>query len=359
MGKLDRYIGRHVLGAMLLVLLVLGGLELLFDTVDELGETEDNYDTAQALRYVLLTVPRRLYELLPVTALIGALAGLGALAAANELVSIQAAGISRWRIAIAVMQPSLLVVLLGLVLGEYVVPKLDVEAEIGRSIAHGETVALSGYGHWQRDRGAFLHFNSLEAEGVLNGVTLFEYDEQYRLIRQVTAERAQYLPGSVPQWRVLNGNELGFTYSGNDVTRSQTAFTERDVRLDLDPELLQVLIVDPDSMSIGDLDRFAARFVEQQQDASPYQLAYWKKVLQPLSTAVLVLLAISFIFGPLRSASMGSRVFIAISVGLVFTILQRLAQNVSQVYHLPPLWAVLVPILLCLGFGLAMLQRRA
>jgi lipopolysaccharide export system permease protein len=358
-ARLDRYIARHVLVAMLLVLLVLGGLDLLFTAVDELGETEGNYGTAQALRYVLFTAPRHLYELLPVTALIGALAGLGVLAAANELVSMQAAGMSRARIARAVMQPSLLVVLLGLVLGEYVVPPLEVEAEVGRSVAQGETVGLSRYGHWQRDGGAFLHFNSMEADGSLNDVTLFEFDQQHRLMRQVAAEHAQYINGAAPFWRLLRGNELVFSYASNDVSRAQSQFAQQDVQLDIDPQLLRVLIVDPDSMSIRDLDRFATRFVAQQQDASPYQMAYWKKLLQPLSTAVLVLLAISFIFGPLRSASMGSRVFSAICVGLLFTILQRLAQNVSQVYHLPPLWAVLVPILLCLLCGLLLLQRRA
>ena len=77
MAKLDRYIARHVLAAMLVVLLVLGGLDLLFTAVDELGESEGNYDTAQVIRYLMLTAPHRLYELLPVTALIGALAGLG------------------------------------------------------------------------------------------------------------------------------------------------------------------------------------------------------------------------------------------------------------------------------------------
>lgn len=345
---------------MLLVLLVLGGLDLLFAIVDELGETEGNYGALEALRYVLFTVPRHVYELLPATALIGALAGLGALAAANELVSMQAAGVSRWRLSLAVMQPAALVMVLGLVLGEYVVPKLEVAAEVGRSMAQGETVALSRYGHWQRDGSAFLHFNSLDAEGVLNGVTLLEFDEQYRLTRQLSGDRAQYVANSAaPYWQLLDVTELRLEYPGNEVIRTQQQYARQQVPLALTPELLQVLIVDPDSMSIRDLDRFAARFVAQQQDASPYQLAYWKKVLQPLSTAVLVLLAISFIFGPLRSASMGSRVFIAISVGLLFTILQRLAQNLSQIYHLPPLWAVLLPILLCALLGMVLLQRKA
>ena len=85
---------------------------------------------------------------------------------------------------------------------------------------------------------------------------------------------------------------------------------------------------------------------------------FWKKTLQPLTTAVLVLVAVSFIFGPLREATMGSRVFTAICFGLLFTILQRLVHNVALVYQFSPLTAVLLPLLLTALLG-AWLFRRA
>ncbi|MES2603446.1 MAG: LptF/LptG family permease, partial [Pseudomonadota bacterium] len=192
MGKLDWYIARQVLAAMLLVLLVLGGLDLLFTAVDELGETEGGYGTVAAFRFVLFTTPRHLYELLPATALIGALAGLGSLAASNELVGMQAAGYSRWRITRAVMQPAVIVMLLGLLLGEYLAPRLELRAEVDKSQARGQSVGLSRYGHWERDGNMFLHFNSVETYGVLYGVTVFEFDDEQRLLRQVAADAAVY-----------------------------------------------------------------------------------------------------------------------------------------------------------------------
>lgn len=366
MGKLDWYIARQVLAAMLLVLLVLGGLDLLFTVVDELGDTEGGYGTLAALRFVLYTTPRHLYELLPATALIGALAGLGSLAAANELVGMQAAGYSRWHITRAVMQPAVVVMLLGLLLGEYLAPRLELLAEVDKSHARGQSVGLSRYGHWERDGNMFLHFNSVETFGVLYGVTVFEFDDEQRLLRQVAADAAVY-KGAVDSadntgidqpWQLQKGTELRFNHEGAEVTNTQATFAELDVQLDLTPALLQVLIVDPDSMAISDLWSYANRFEQQQLDAGRYFLAFWKKALQPFNTAVLVLIAISFIFGPLRSASMGSRVFSAVSLGLVVTIVQRLLQELSLVYHLPPLSAVLFPIVLCMLAGILLLQRR-
>lgn len=361
MSRLDRHIGSTVLGAMALVLLVLGGLDLLFTGIDELGETDEIYGAPAALRYVLLLYPRHLYEMLPMTALIGALVGLGALAAGNELVAMQAAGVTRRRIAVAVMKPAVLVMALGMLLGELVAPPLEVRAQVGKALAQGQQVAMSRYGHWERDSNAFMHFNAIEPEGILYGVNIFEFDGQQRLVRSVSAERAFYLGADAGEgrfrWSLEAGSETIFDHSTASIAAQQSQFTAREWTLDLSPELLQVLIVDPDRMALSDLYRYARRFERQGQEADTYYLSFWKKLFQPLTTAVLVLLAISFIFGPLREATMGSRVFTAISIGLGFTILQRLVHTVSLVYQFSPLLAVLVPLVLCGLCGLALMRR--
>lgn len=356
MRKLDRYVGRSVLLAMAVVLLALGGLDFLFTVFEELGDTEGSYDTIAALRYVLFTFPRHVYELLPMTALIGALVGLGMLAAGNELVALQAAGITRMRIVGAVLQPTLLVILAGIALGEYVAPALELRGEVGKALASGEQVALSRYGHWERDGEAFMHFNAIEPDGVLYGVNLFVFDEQQRMVRTVSAERAVYAGAD---WRLENGTEFAFAHTAGGVSGTRSDFTTQRWELDLTPELLQVLIVDPDRMAIGDLYRYAQRFERQGQDADAYYLAFWKKALQPLTTLVLVLLAISFIFGPLRQTTMGLRVFTAICFGLTFTILQNLLHTLSLVYRFEPLVAVVLPLLGCALLGLMLFRRAA
>lgn len=391
MSRLDSYIGRQVVIGMALVLLVLGGLDLLFSMIEELGRTNELYGGMDAIEYVLLTFPRHIYELLPMTALIGALLGLGMLAQGNELVVMQSSGVAVSRIVLSVMKPALVIMLLGLVLGEYVAPRLELRAEQHKSMAYGEEIGLSRFGHWTRDGDAFIHFNSIETEGVLLGVSLLIFDGRNWIERSVEAERAVFVaqdqggaqPGAgqngVVQrerlqpvagdpdaaavgtggfWMLQNGREIIFAYEGDEQVSSEVRqFSAQNWDLDLTPDLLQVLILDSDKMAMTDLYRYARRFERQGQDAAPYFLAFWKKALRPLTTAILVLVAVSFIFGPLREATTGSRVFSGICFGLAFTIVERLIHNLSLVYQLSPLFGVVLPIVLIAGLGMLMFRR--
>lgn len=360
MKRIDRYINRQVLLAMAVVLLVLAGIDLLFTLVDEISETDDAYSTAAAFRYVLFVFPRHIYELLPMTALIGSLIGLGILASANELMVLQAAGVKVLRIVWAVMKPAMLVMAAGLLLGEYIAPRLELQGEVGRALARGEQVALSRYGHWQRDGEAFMHFNAIDPDGVLHGISIYEFNADKTLAGLTTAQSAVFdASAGNGYWVLHEGTETRYTPGLAAPVADSYDFLEKSWAVDLSPDLLKVLIIDPDKMSISDLWRYASRFENQGQDGGPYFLSFWKKSLQPLTTAALVIVAVAFIFGPLRSAAMGSKVFTAICFGIVFYLVQNLLSTVSLVYQFNPLLAVTLPIFLCLGIGMALLRRAA
>ena len=135
------------------------------------------------------------------------------------------------------------------------------------------------------------------------------------------------------------------------------SYLQLDWNIDLSPQLLSVLLVDPQRQSISGLFRFAAYFREEGLEAGSYYLAFWKKLLQPAATGALVLLAISFIFGPLREATMGFRIFVAIFIGLGFTIIQRLLEPASLLYGFSPVLAVLFPIIVCFVLGVLLIRR--
>lgn len=123
MVKLDRYIGKSVLVAILAVSGIILGLASLFAFIDEMKSTSSSYTMLDVLSFVLLTAPRRLYEMLPVAALIGCLIGLGSLASNSELTIMRAAGVSTRRIVWAVMKPMLVLMLVGILIGEYLAPR--------------------------------------------------------------------------------------------------------------------------------------------------------------------------------------------------------------------------------------------
>lgn len=351
MVKLNRYIGSSVLLSILAVLGIIVGLGLLFAFIDELGDIERNYRVQDAAWYVLLTTPRRIYEMLPMAAMIGCLVGLGTLASSSELTVMRAAGVSLMRIVWAVMRPMLVLMLAGILLGEYVAPWTEGMAKSYRAETQGKDDAQSGkHGLWHREGREYIHINAVTTRGVLRGVTRYRFDEQRNLLSSSFARLASH---QGDHW-VLE--DIRVTHFEKQQTRIETLASQRwDV--ELDPQLLSTVILEPESLSISGLWRYTHYLAEQDLNNARYWLAFWVKVLQPLVTAALVLMAISFVFGPLRSVTLGQRVFTGVLVGFVFKIAQDLLGPSSLVFGFSPLLAVVVPAAICAGAGLLLLRR--
>jgi lipopolysaccharide export system permease protein len=350
MNRLDRYIGRQVLMSILAVLGVLWGLSLLFALIDELTFMRAAYGVPDVLEYVVLTSPRRLYELLPMGALIGCLIGLGTLASSSELTVMRASGVPLVRIVGAVMAPMLLLMMLGLALSEFVMPKTEVLADFKRDLARNGGHALSSDGLWHREGNQYVHINAARSDGVMLGITRFVFDEARVLQESSFAERAEF---AGDHWTLHEVITTRFAEQATEVVRQPT----ETWRVELTPQLVGTLITEPDALSISGLWRYARFLGGQGLDNGPYWLAFWGKVLQPLITASLVILAISFIFGPLRSVTLGQRIFTGVLVGFVFRIIQDLLGPASLVFGFSPLLAVVLPGALCALIGLRLLQR--
>ncbi|EWC42864.1 LPS export ABC transporter permease LptG [Pseudomonas stutzeri] len=351
MVKLDRYIGVHVFFAILSVLGIIVGLALLFAFIDELGDVQGGYGLTDALEYVLLTSPRRLYEMLPMAALIGCLIGLGTLASSSELTVMRAAGVSLGRIVLAVMKPMLVLLVAGILIGEYAAPWAEDIAQARRSLAQGEGEAQSSKrGLWHRQENEFVHVNAVQPGGVLVGVTRYRFDDERRLLSSSFARRASY---QEDYWRLENISTTHFRGDHTEVVRA------KDERWDvqLTPQLLGTVVMEPEALSITGLWRYIHYLGEQGLNNARYWLAFWTKLLQPAVTVALVLLAISFIFGPLRSVTLGQRIFTGVVVGFVFRIIQDLLGPASQVFGFSPLLAVVLPAGACALVGIWLLRR--
>jgi lipopolysaccharide export system permease protein len=356
MKILDQHISRTVLLSMTVVIGLMGTLDLIFSLLDQIANMDENYSLINAISYVMLTTPTSLYEMLPFTALGGALIGLGVLASNNELVVMQAAGVRTGRIILAVLKPTLLVMALSLLIGEYVSPPLEQTARSNRAVQQSANASIgSEQGNWQRIGNDFIHINAIAPGGTsLFGITRYTFSDGRQLVSASFAETAEYIEsGSGNYWLLQNIDEsiLG------DRTIASNHYLQEDWHVDLSPELLSVLLVEPDEQSITGLYRLAQYFESEGLDSAAYELAFWKKLTQPIATLALVVLAISFVFGPLRESTMGFRVFVSLAIGLVFTIVQRMMEPASLIYGFSPLFAVLLPILLCGMLGFVLIRR--
>lgn len=353
MRKLDRYVGVTVFLAILAVLGVILGLSMLFAFIDQLSALDDSYTLGAATKFILLTTPSRIYDLLPMAALIGCLVGLGTLASNSELTVMRAAGVSLHRIVWAVMKPMLVLMFVGILIGEYVVPYTETQAQSDRALAQSDGgVVSSRNGLWHRQGQEFIHINVVQADGILLGVTRYDFDEQHELLRSSFARRGTFQNG---QW-VLEDVTTTLLHPQEKRSEVQRQATE-SWNIELSPKLLSTVVMEPEALSISGLWSYIHYLQEQGLNSNRYWLALWTKVLQPAVTAALVLMAISFIFGPLRSVTLGQRVFTGVLVGFTFRIAQDLLGPSSQVFNFPPLLAVLVPACFCALLGAWWLKR--
>ena len=107
MKLLDRYIGTLVIKGYVLVMLILLSIFSFLALMQQLKDVgEGSYTTVDALFYVALTMPQRILDLAPVTALIGSLVALGTLAKHSELIAIRAGGASITAIGKSILKPA-------------------------------------------------------------------------------------------------------------------------------------------------------------------------------------------------------------------------------------------------------------
>ncbi|MEC8822335.1 MAG: LPS export ABC transporter permease LptG, partial [Pseudomonadota bacterium] len=252
MHKIDGYVMRTVGGAMFLVMVVVLSLDVIFAFIAELEDTRNEYQTLQALWYVALTLPRRIYDYLPLGAFMGCLVGLGSMASSSELTVIRAAGVSLKRIVWSAMKPALIVVLLGVAIGEYVAPITERIAQSDKAVALGAGSSMaSAEGVWHREGNTFMHLNAVQPNGVLHGVSMFRFDDARQLQVASFAERAIY---QGDYWLLENVTS----------TRIEPERTVRDVSASLrwetglSPSVLSVLIVKPENLSMTGLYTYAA-----------------------------------------------------------------------------------------------------
>ena len=350
-----RIVAKHVTKTTLLAMLgataILSALQILFTYLGELGDLKENYNAWDALKYVLWGAPQYLYEILPISALIGSVLGLGTLASNSELIVMRASGISLWRIVGWVVRSALALVVLSFVLSEWVIPYTNEQAKSAKS--HRSVAALGEVkGYWTREGDRFIYIDYANAKGELSKLQVVDFDNTHHLKGVLNAEAGQFVRDG--QWNIHKALEMNVLPTGN-ATLTQQA--QAPLSLALQPKYVHMVTIDPEDLAPSQLISFMSYMHEYSQVPKTYKLAFWQKVGAPFSLIALVIIACSFIFGPLRQQSMGFRLVIALFTGLGFFYLQDFLGYASLVYAPSAAWFVFVPIFLMFAVGGYLLQR--
>ncbi|ATM97371.1 lipopolysaccharide ABC transporter permease [Yersinia frederiksenii] len=353
-GVLDRYIGRTILNTILMTLFMLVSLSGIIKFVEQLRRVgQGDYSAASAGMFTLLTVPKDIEIFFPMAALLGALLGLGSLATRSELVVMQASGFTRMQIAASVMKTAIPLVLLTMAIGEWVAPQGEQMARNFRAQQmYGGSLLSTQSGLWAKDGSDFIYIQRVSGDKELTGVNIYHFDKQDRLLSVRYAATATFEDNL---WRLSQVDESDLS-NPNKVTGSQTLTGEW--KTNLTPEKLGVVAMNPDSLSISGLHDYSKYLRQSGQESNRYELNMWGKIFAPFSVAVMMLMALSFIFGPLRSVPMGVRVVTGIFFGFVFYVLDQIFGPLSLVYNIPPVIGALLPSILFLLISVYLLLKR-
>lgn len=353
MRRITGYVSRTVFIAIAMTLLVLTSLDFIFGLIGQLNKVTEVYTVKEVMLYMALIMPGHIYGFIPYACLIGVLAGLGLLASTSELVIIRAAGVSVSQIVWMALRPTFIFILVALVIGEFIAPYAERTAEARRDFLRYNWVKPLPANVWSRESGNFMYVEAVKPNGILQGVTRYQFNEQHQLLVASYTETATYENG---RWKEHN---IRVTQVDKDRGLIHSQIASRDWETDMTPQLFNILASEPEELSMRDLHYYVNYLEGQTLSSSAYSIAFWQKCLQPLATASLVLIGISFIFGPLRSVTMGQRIFSGVIIGVIFLLLQKLLGPSSLVFGFPPLVAVLIPIFLCVLVGIGLLRRAS
>lgn len=352
MRLLDRYVGAAVLRGCLLASLALVAAFTILALVEELDDIgKGRYRLADALAFVALTTPRRLLDLQALTALLGSVAALGALASGWELTAMEAAGVSRLRVAWAALQAGLLVMVVGLGIGQFVAPPLDQLAHAWRARALTATISVpSAHGFWSREDRRFVGVRHVLEPGLLADVQVFEFDEDARLRRFVRAERVRVRDG---RWEMTDVLEKTLSESGIE-TRRHAVLTWHSF---LTPQQVGLLVLPPQSLSFTELFAYVRYLRASSQAPTRYELALWQNATQPLAAGAMVLLAIPFAFGLLRLASAGKRIMLGSVAGIAYHLATQVIARAGLLLALHPAVTTLGPVVAAVGVAVWLFRR--
>ncbi|MGE6473348.1 LptF/LptG family permease, partial [Serratia proteamaculans] len=179
------------------------------------------------------------------------------------------------------------------------------------------------------------------------------FDNNKSLQNILFAEEVDYDKDN--QWVMKN---VQITDMRDDVLITKQTLPEYLWTTSLAPDKLAVVTVKPEELSLSGLYDYVSYLKTSEQDASRYDLALWRKITQPFSIAVMMLMALSFIFGPLRSVTMGARILSGVIAGFTFYISSEFFGPLSLVYGIPPVFGAVAPSLVFLSVAVMLLRRK-
>lgn len=368
MKTVRRLLYGEVLVSVALVTIGFATLFYFFDFVEELQAVTKHaatgYTAMQAMLYVGLILPSHLYELLPITVLIGTIFVMARLAQSSEFTILRTSGLGPWMALRMLLALGIVFVACTFAIGDYVAPWSGKTAQLLKSRYQGD-VTVGRTGAWLKERQAYSHYavnvGALAPDASMRDVRIYEFDNKGLLVSLTEAASGQFR--SDDAWLLSQVERAEFVYAQDqsahvDRTRSDTFRWHTQISA----EMVATAVLKPERMGTIDLFRYIRHLDANGQTAQKYEIQFWKKVFYPLSCLVMVVLALPFAYFHFRSGSVATYVFGGVMAGISFVLLNNVLADLGALRGWLPwvtaaLPGIIYSVISLSAFGWLVLRR--
>jgi lipopolysaccharide export system permease protein len=346
---LRRLIIGELIRSVLFVTIGFLSLFSFFDFVDQLQSIGRpnalGYKLPQALTYVALLIPSHLYELLPITVLIGTIFVMARFAQSSEFTILRTSGLGPWRALQTLLAAGAGFVVITFAVGDYVAPLADKAAQLLKARFDGN-LTIGRTGAWLKEKQRYSQFaanvGAIAPDGQMQGIRIFEFDNQGRVVSLTHAESGKFARDSA--WLLQNANRTEFATDVGGSQRIEKSYAaEFRWPTEISAEMVSTAVLKPERMGTIDLFQYIRHLDANGQTAQRYEIEFWKKVFYPLSCLVMVVLALPFAYLHFRSEGISVYVFGGVMAGISFFFLNNVSGYVGEIQHWQPWLTAALP----------------
>ncbi|HEY8099615.1 MAG TPA: LPS export ABC transporter permease LptG [Burkholderiaceae bacterium] len=375
MKTLQKYFSSEIASAVLFTLVAFLALFAFFDLMNELSSVgHGGYKVQHAFLYILMGMPGYTYELMPIAVLIGTIVVMAKFSSTSEFTIMRVSGMSTAMAGWMLVKIGLVFVIVTFIFGEYLSPLASEAAGKFKLQKMGTTIANEfRSGLWTKDviksqgmtgdvvGSRFFNVRKIGSDGELQGVKLYEFDNDFHMTAMIIATSANYQGEHI--WRLHNVTETHFSnavfetenYSNNTVGLSTRKTESKELVSDITPAIIGVMFADPDRMSAYDLYAYTKHLAESKQVTERYEIAFWKKLVYPLAIFVMMALALPFAYLHVRSGGVSLKIFVGIMIGVSFHLVNSLFSHIGLLNTWPALLTAAFPSVLYLLIAISTL----
>jgi lipopolysaccharide export system permease protein len=348
MKTLRKFFYGEVINAVVLVTLGFVALFYFFDFVEELQSVgrlaSTGYKIPQAMLYVGLMIPSHVYELMPITVLIGTIFVMARFAQSSEFTILRTSGLGPWRALKTLLLLGLAFVFLTFAIGDYVAPLADRTAQLLKSRFQGR-ITIGKTGAWLKEKQAYATYSvnvgSLSPDESMTDVRIFEFDNSGHLVSLTHGSKARF--GEHDDWLLEDVDRTEFNAPESDKGIERVAVSEFRWPTQVSAEMVAAAVLRPERMGTIDLFQYIRHLNINAQSAQKYEVQFWKKVFYPLSCLVMVVLALPFAYFHFRSGSIATYVFGGVMAGISFVLLNNVLGDLGTMQGWQPWLAAAIP----------------